>query len=221
MLENEEHFHLKKVARIKEKENVWLFDGQGTSYLARVEKIDQNKTRLVILDRKENDPYRTNITLAQAVLKSKNMDFIIQKSTEWGISTFIPVISERSVVQIKNPEHKSERWSRIVLSAAKQSGAPFLPSVLPPQKLSALLGSREEERKLFFSEKGGKLLKDILKENPSSIIILIGPEGGWTDVEEQDILNHDYESVFLGANILRAETAAISSVAMVSHFWNT
>jgi 16S rRNA (uracil1498-N3)-methyltransferase len=221
LLENDEHIHLSKVARIKEKENVLLFDGQGTIYRARVEKIEKEKTRLKILDNVRKNPSLIKITLAQAVLKAKNMDFILQKTTEWGIAALIPVISHRSVVQIKDPEHKTERWNKIVLSAAKQSGTPFLPTVSPPQTLAELLKSRTDARRLVLTEKGGRLLKQILIEDPSSVIILTGPEGGWTDEEEQDILNHGFEAVCLGANILRAETAAVSGVAMVSHFWNT
>ena len=89
---------------------------------------------------------------------------------------------------------------------------------------------RQETVKLLLSENQGVYLRDVLvrgsglsrgkKEPPSSVIILVGPEGGWTDKEEEYILSHGFEAVSLGKQILRAETAALSSLAMVSHFWN-
>ncbi len=95
--------------------------------------------------------------------------------------------------------------------------------------LSQLLEERKEEKKLFLSEHKGKYLRDLLisglknqgKKIPSSVIVLVGPEGGWSEEEELDILHHDYQAISLGSKVLRAETAAVSSVALISHFWNS
>jgi 16S rRNA (uracil1498-N3)-methyltransferase len=127
-------------------------------------------------------------------------------------------------------EKKIERWKKIALEAVKQSQMSFLPSISHPIPVEKLVEGREEEKKLLLSENRGKYLRDILIENsnselrtpksPSSVLILVGPEGGWTDEEEKYILNHGYEAVSLGGQTLRADTAALCSLALISHFWN-
>ena len=230
-LSSDEHYHLSKVARIKPEEKVWLFDEQGTSYLAKVEEIKKDMTRLSILQTLNKNKPKIKITLAQALLKSKKMDTIIQKSTELAVSNIIPVITARTIVKVEDKiQKKLERWEKIALEAVKQSKSSFLPSISSPMHIERLLEERREEKKLILSENRGKLLRDILIENsgsklkipkpPSSVLILVGPEGGWTDEEEKYILNHGYEAVSLGGQILRAETAALCSLALISHFWN-
>ncbi len=227
-LSGEEHHHLSRVVRIKPQEKVWLFDGQGMDYVARVEEIGPERTRLVVLKTVAAEEPRVKIVLGQAVLKTKKMEIVLQKSTELGIFEFLPVITERTIVKIAAKEKKRrERWQRIAREAAKQSRRAVFPTICQPATLSEVLVTRNEERKLYLSEHQGTSLKDILLFNkpqgkdkiPSSALILVGPEGGWTDPEEKTLLNHDYEAVGLGQAVLRAETAAISALAILSHFW--
>jgi 16S rRNA (uracil1498-N3)-methyltransferase len=219
------------VARIKLKEKIWLFDESGTNYLARVEKIDKDITQLSILKKMKKEEPRVKITLAQALLKSKKMDMILQKSTELGVKTIIPVITARTVVKINGKiENKMERWKKITLSASKQSQRSHLPLILSPVHLKDLIKRRNEEKKLLLSENKGKYLKEILIQSsgseiqkgelPFSVLVLVGPEGGWEEEEEEYILNNGFEAVNLGSQILRAETAAFCSLALISHFWN-
>jgi 16S rRNA (uracil1498-N3)-methyltransferase len=228
-LEEDEHHHLSKVARVKVKEKVWLFDEEGTSYLAQVAEIQREKTRLLILEKTEPEKPKVQIILGQALINSKKMDFILQKSTELGALGFIPVISERSVVKVnKKIEKKIERWHKVALEAAKQCRTSVVPWISAPIPLKNLVEERKDAKKLLLSENRGKYLKDTLitkpesqsKETPPSVIILVGPEGGWTEEEENSALAHGYEAISLGKNILRAETAAICALAMISHFWN-
>ncbi len=231
ILYGEEHHHLRKVARINPKDEVWLFDEHGTHYFARVEEIQKERTRLIILEKQDASSPRVKITLAQALIKSKGMDNVIQKATEFGVTTLIPVITERTVVRIEGKtEKKLERWKKIIRAAAKQSHISFLPSILPPMALEKLVKERNEVKKLMLSENKGIHLRDVIlhgvgpgeeKEGlPSSVIVLVGPEGGWTDEEERYILDHGYDAVSLGKQVLRTETAALSSLAIISHFWN-
>ncbi len=228
-LEGAEHHHLSRVARIRPKDKVWLFDKQGTTYLARVEEIEKEKTRLSILKRKKEKEPKIKITLAQALVRSKRMEFIIQKATEWGITTFIPVMTSRSLIRIQEKTGKKiDRWQKIAREASKQSQRAFFPSILAPMPLDSLLGERKEERKLLLSENRGISLKDVLisasnnpeMRIPSSVIVLVGPEGGWSEEEEKNILGHGFEAISLGSQVLRAETAALSSIALIAHFWN-
>jgi len=227
----EEHHHLSRVARVKPGKNVWLFDGEGTSYLARVEAVQKHRTELLIMEKINKGRPQVPITLAQALLKAKKMEFTIQKATELGVAAIIPVITARSIVNIEEKtERKVERWRKIAREAAKQSQNPFIPSISLPVALEKLIKERNEAKKLLLSENKGKYLRDILirsstkgclmKEAPSSAFILIGPEGGWTKGEEDNILNQGFEAVSLGKLILRAETAAICSLSLITHFWN-
>jgi 16S rRNA (uracil1498-N3)-methyltransferase len=199
--------------------------------MARVEEITKMRTRLTVLEKEGTTEPGVKIILAQAVIKSKRMNSILQQATELGVSMIIPVITARTVVNIEaKVEKKLERWEKLVREAAKQCKCPFFPSILPPMPLKSLIEERQETLKLVLSENRGKYLRDILirslgsdrakEKPPASVIILVGPEGGWTDEEEESILSHGYEAVSLGKQILRSETAALSGLAMISHFWN-
>lgn len=230
VLEGEEHHHLSVVARIKIKDTVWLFDDEGHHFLARVEEINRSNTRLTILEEKKRTEPRVHITLAQGILKQKKMDWVVQKATELGMMRFIPVITSRAIVKIdEKADKKLSRWKKIALMATKQCGRSVLPEIQLPQKLADVLGESRESKKLCLSSTSGRYLKDILcpkSETESghfypSLALLVGPEGGWTDEEETAIVEHDFEAVSLGMNVLRSETAALVGTAMIYHFWNT
>jgi 16S rRNA (uracil1498-N3)-methyltransferase len=210
---------------------VWLFDEKGTEYLARVEYTIRDKTRLSVMEQMEKREIPVKITLAQSLIKTVRLEFLLQKSTELGVDRFLPVISSRSVIKVEGRvEKKLERWSRIVREAAKQSGNTKVPMILPPKPLREVLEEDEDGLKIFLNERGGTYLKEILQGKcdsvkqevgiPSSTRVLIGPEGGWTDQEEHDILEHGYKAISLGPQTLRAETAAISCVVLINHIWN-
>lgn len=228
-LEGEEHHHLSHVSRIQPGDKIWLFDSSGKSYLSQVEEVMKAKTKLLLLTEKERDKMKTEITLAQSLVKSKNLEFIIQKSVELGITCFIPVMTSHSVVRMEEKiEKKLARWERIAREAVKQSGNPWVPCISPPLDLKRLVREKNAAVKLLLSENRGKYLREVLTRNgkfykespPSSVLILIGPEGGWTREEEKFILDNGFLAVSLGKNILRTETAAICSLALISHFWN-
>ena len=196
--------------------------------MARVDEIREETTRLVVLERWDKYEPRVKITLAQAVVKSKKMDDIIHKATELGVITIIPVISVRTIVRLGDKAQKKvERWKKISREAAKQDKSCSVPSIWQPIDLKKLIMEGKEERKLLLCEHRGKYLKEILldiessKELPSSVQVLVGAEGGWTEEEEKYILKNSYEAISLGRKILRAETAALSSLAMIDHFWNS
>jgi 16S rRNA (uracil1498-N3)-methyltransferase len=226
-LDGKEHHHLSKVARIKPGEQVWLFDEGGRQYAADVEAIEKERTSLLIIGTEQEQENTVRITLAQVLLKGKKMDLVIQKATELGIHFIIPVISDRTVVKIEDKQKKKiERWKRIMIDASKQCGRSSVPGICPPERLDDFINKSEAPKKLCLSERGGKPLREILMyplikrmKIPASIILLVGPEGGWTDKEELDIMKNSFEAVTLGSLTLRAETAAIVALAMVSHFW--
>ena len=118
-LSGKEHHHLSRVARTRPKETVWLFDGKGTNYLARVEEISREKTRLKILKTVVSTEPKVKIYLGQAILKARKMEDVLQKATDLGIAAFIPIRSERSIIKIHDRARKrTERWEKIAREAA-------------------------------------------------------------------------------------------------------
>ncbi|MFC2161273.1 16S rRNA (uracil(1498)-N(3))-methyltransferase [Acidobacteriota bacterium] len=229
VLTGEEHHHLKDVVRIQPEENIWLFDEEGKSYLARIQEINREETRLFILKKVEGTQPQSRITLAQSFIKPGKMDLVVQKATELGVMSFIPLVTSRTLARIDHrSDNKCARWKRIALEASKQCGRNILPEIQSPKTLGALLNDLEASKKIYLNHESDRKLKDILVHSynkksycpPDSVVILIGPEGGWTDDEERDILRHDFEAVNLGYYTLRSETAAITAAAMINHFWN-
>ena len=230
-MREEEHHHLKRVARVKVGENIWLFDNEGNNYFCRVDHIGHDFTRLLLLEKKKEKSSKKYFNLGQSLLKQKSMDLIIQKATELGVSTIIPVLTHRTIVKIedKTPS-KMMRWQRIIRESAKQCGRAIMPSILSPEVLIHMIEKRTETKKILLSEKGDIPLKNILSSffneeagsphDSHSLFLLIGPEGGWTEEEEIYILERGFEAASLSSHILRAETAAISSMAIISHYWN-
>lgn len=230
ILEGEEHHHLCKVLRVKPGKQVWLIDEQGGCYLAEVKEVGDQQTKLLILEKAEKEETKIHLTLAQALIKSKKMDFLIQKAAELGMNSFVPVVARRSVVKIQEKEAKKvERWQKIAAEAAKQSRRSFVPVIYTPQPFRAFIENRSESRKLLLCETRGRYLRDIFSEGPGSpveggvpsVLIMVGPEGGWTNEEENFALERGFEAVSLGKQVLRSETAALAALAVISHFWNT
>ena len=231
LLAGEEHHHLHSVVRIQSGEHVWLFDEEGNEYYARVDTTSSRDTRLSLIEQKVKKEAFVKITLAQSLIKAGRLELLLQKSTELGTDIFLPVISRRSLIKIMGKvDKKLERWGRIVREAAKQSGNTKVPEILPPKPLGKMLEEDVDGLKIFLNERGGTYLKEILmthqrsikmaKGFPSAVRVLVGPEGGWTEREEHDILDHGYRAINLGAQTLRAETAAISCLVLINHFWN-
>lgn len=227
-LEGGEHYHLSRVLRARPGKRVWLIDEKGGRFLAEVRELEREKTKLFILGREEEKGTKIRLSLAQAVIKSKKMDFLIQKATEMGIDCFVPVLASRSMVKLREEEKKVARWQRIAREAAKQARRTSVPLVVRPQPFLSFLQSVQAERKLFLVEGRGRLLREILIEVPMShglsdfpeVTILVGPEGGWTDAEEKQAFDHGFEAMSLGNQILRSETAALAALSLIAHFWN-
>ena len=230
ILEGKEHHHLSKVLRIKPGKRVWLVDEQGETYLAEVRQVERQQTHLHIVEKSEKAETKIHLILAQALIKSKRMDLLVQKATELGMDSFIPVEASRSVVKIQEKEgSKVARWQKIAAEAAKQSRRPAVPAIHSPQPFRSFIENRAESERLFLSEAKGRYLRELFAggpKNPSqdgipSVIIAVGPEGGWTEDEENLALERGFEAVSLGKQVLRSETAALAALALISHFWNT
>jgi len=234
-IEGGEHHHLSRVARIRPGEKIGLFDEEGSQYRAVVEKVAGQKTLVRILSRQEADKPAITVVLAPALLKSRAMEFLVQKATEIALSALAPIQAERSVVKIRSdPAAALVRWSRIAREAAKQCKTGWVPDIKKPQTLAEFLSGDASNLKLALNEGGGATLRDVLISEsgatrpdsegkaPASpglrACLLVGPEGGWTPHEERLVGQAGFRPVSLGSSVLRTETAALCAAFLVKHF---
>lgn len=225
-LEGAEHHHLARVARIKAGEEIWIFDREGKRYLAEVEIIERDRTRLRLLGPAEAPGAGVAITLGQALIKTANMDLVVLKAAELGVKAIVPLITARSFHGLPGDGGKKiERWRKIALEAAKQSRRSAVTSIEPITPVEVFVGRGFDARRLYLSEGGGRPLGEILTgpgkaiAGPPTAVLLTGPEGGWTEAEEPMLADAGFEAVSLGRTVLRAETATIVAIGMISHFW--
>jgi len=207
--------HLREVLRLKPGDEVSVFDGEGKEFRARVAQARRDFAELELVE--EMAPARPEsplqITLAVALLKGEKFDLVVQKATELGVTSIVPLMTQHADIRLRDESDASKRvarWQRIALEAAKQSGRAFVPEVSLPVAVSLVLS----ERCLLFSERGGTELRQI---ETDEITAIIGSEGGWSDEELDQARAAGAQIVTLGGRILRAETAAITAAALLQH----
>lgn len=210
-----ETHHATHVLRLKPGDIVNAFDGRGHEAQCRV--ADAGK--LTILQQSTTQPLPCRITLAQAVPK-KNMDLIVEKATELGVTTILPLLSERTIVRLDENAGKLDRWREIALESCKQCGNNWLPVIEPPRKVPAFLADTGPyDLKLIASlQPGAQPLTALLPSTrPASVLILIGPEGDFTPAEISSAKNAGCLPLSLGPLVLRAETAAIYTLSILHY----
>ena len=228
----EEARHLRDVLRLRQGDEIYVFDGLGREFHCEVRTIAKDSIDLTVLA--EVEPTRPesplDLTLAIVLLKHEKFDLVIQKATELGVSRIIPLDSERADVRLRDAEDAQKRvtrWRRIALEAAKQSGRARVPEITAPLTFSSLLMPVVEEKesahsvaRLMFAERGGRSLAETIdgfSDRPTKMVALVGPEGGWTDEEIGLAREGLWDIVTLGGRTLRAETAAIVFAALLQH----
>ena len=210
------------VLRVKNTEEIVLFNGNGKSYPALPEVLEKRRASVRILREEATDNESPlNITLVQAVSAAERMDFTLQKSVELGVAEIRPVISERCVVRLsgERAEKRVARWQEIVVSACEQSGRNIVPKVLPLTTYAqALQQLPQETTKLLMSLNRAQKLSDIRLQS-GKVVFMVGPEGGWTEKEEQQAFDAGFQSVTLGKRVLRTETASLAAIAAMQTLW--
>ena len=214
--------HHLNVLRVKNTEEIVLFNGNGKAYLALPEVLEKRRASVRILREEATDNESPlNITLVQAVSAAERMDFTLQKSVELGVAEIRPVISERCVVRLsgERAEKRVARWQEIVVSACEQSGRNIVPKVLPLTTYAqALQQLSQETTKLLMSLNRAQKLSDVQPQS-GKVVFMVGPEGGWTEKEEQQAFDAGFQSVTLGKRVLRTETASLAAIAAMQTLW--
>ena len=210
------------VLRMKNTEAIVLFNGNGKAYPALPEVLEKRRASVRILREEATDNESPlNITLVQAVSAAERMDFTLQKSVELGVAEIRPVISERCVVRLsgERAEKRVARWQEIVVSACEQSGRNIVPKVLPLTTYAqALQQLPQETSKLLMSLNRAQKLSDVQPQS-GKVVFMVGPEGGWTEKEEQQAFDAGFQSVTLGKRVLRTETASLAAIAAMQTLW--
>jgi len=217
MLTSDEARHLREVLRLKTGDEVQVFDGEGKEFRAAVSQARREFAELEIRDEIEamRPESPLELTLAVALLKGEKFDLVVQKGTELGVKRVIPLVTRYADIKLRDESDAAKRvarWQRIALEAAKQSGRAVVPEVTPPLPFGSII---RENSCLMFSERGGQPLNTDVKT--TSITAIIGSEGGWSDEELHEAAAAGVPIVTLGGRVLRAETAAIATVALLQH----
>lgn len=218
-LEGDEARHLARVMRAKTGDTVELFDGQGTSWTATVQAIQRNHVSLR-LDQKQSETIsnKPTITLAVALPKGDRQKWLIEKITELGTDSLVPLTTTRSVAE---PTAAAiSRLQRGVIESCKQSGRNRLLEITQPQSLHNLLTTSSASLRILACPDGTPM-QSILLKPVDNILIAIGPEGGFTDEEIRTANASGFAQMSLCQNILRIETAAIAAAVIAGQCKNT
>lgn len=216
--------HITNVLRHKIKDRLIFAGPENFVYEAEIISIKSDLIQTKITDKYFSDKrLKINITLAQSIIKSQKQDFLIQKATELGVRTIIPFVSKNTVVKFdseKDKVQKVQRWQKIVYESAKQCKRGDLAEIQPVLTFDEVVNLEGFDLKLICSEKEDAFsIKQFLSENKvgenSDILLVIGPEGGWSEKEINKFTENGFASVTLGKLIYRAETAATVAVSHI------
>jgi len=211
--------HLLKVLRLKNDSIFKLFNGDGFEYTARLVVSGKKAVANIQQATKNDNESSLGIHLFQGISKGDRMDIAIQKSVELGVTSITPVITERTVVNLKGEreQKKLHHWKSIAISACEQSGRNFLPQIQPVCRLTNIFDNSFNDLKLLLDPLSNSSLKSLIPEK--NIQILIGPEGGLSDTEIKLAMNNGFCGVKLGPRILRTETAALAAITSAQLLW--
>ena len=228
-LPHEEAQHLTRVLRLKAGATVRVFNGRGMEFDATVESVSKNQVSVVVGAARSHAPEPgVAVTVAQAILKGDKMDDVVRDAVMMGAAAIQPVVTTRSEVTLANisRSRRCERWERIAIAAAKQSGRATVPAILEPRAFAdvmlALAHLALPGPGLMFVEpsasSGTLALGETADPPPRETTIVIGPEGGW-DPEELDRGAAACRLVTLGGRTLRADAMAIIALAALFALW--
>lgn len=227
-LSADEARHCAQVLRHQVGDDITIFDGAGRSAQARIASLDKKAVRLSLLSEQRSPPPVPALTLVQAVIKGDNMEWIIEKAVELGVTRIIPLIADRSVVRITGDDaaKKQDKWRRVALEACKQCGQTWLPQIEAPCSLvNALQHCANDALKLVASLEVGASTFPFTQDRHAedgapaygSAAVVIGPEGDFTPEEMRALAAAGWQAWSLGALTLRSETAAICALSILGY----
>ena len=213
-LDKSQSHYVSKVMRLKEKEVFSLFNSSG-EWEAKILNITKTIVEFNVTKQLRQKENTKDLWLAFSPIKSNYFNFMIQKSTELGVTKFLPIIFERTIVRKIN----RERLEKVIIEAAEQSNRITVPIIEEPQKLKNFLSN---DMDLIFTDLNSANTKiDLKKLTTKPICVIIGPEGDFSEQEREEILKFNgVQSIKINENILRSETAVISALSIINYAIN-
>lgn len=219
--------HIVTVLRMKKGETLILMDREGQSFEATIEAVHYKEVKVRITKTiPPLPPSPIEMSLAQAIIKSHPMEYLIKKVTELGIGSIHPFYSERTVIKLKPEQlkNKMDRWMEIMKSACKQCGRVTLPTLntpLPFEELINTVPNKKTLKVLLWEDEDKVDLKRLLTSMSFEphVFAIVGPEGGFTSNEINRAREAGFQIISLGNRILRAETAAVSLISIIQYEW--
>ena len=213
-LDKSQSHYANKVMRVKVNETFSLFNSDG-EWEVKVKEITKGIVEFIVTKQLKHKENSKEIWLAFSPIKSNYFNFMIQKATELGVTKFLPIIFDRTVVRKIN----KERLQKIIIEAAEQSNRINVPSIEEPQNLKNFLTENKNNIDLIFTDLNSQNKKlDIKGLSKKPICLIIGPEGDFSESERKEVLSFDgVKPLKINENILRSETAAISAISIINY----
>jgi 16S rRNA (uracil1498-N3)-methyltransferase len=211
------------VKRLREKDSIEIIDGEGGVYIFLINAINKKQITLNFLKNyTESSTNRVKLNLAMAIIQNDKFDLVLQKSVELGVDKIIPIITQRTQgIKLDRLENKIEHWQKIIQNSACQCGQNILPVLSPVMLMNDfIINLNQNSKKYIFS-----VVNNLLKNNQESnldikeINMLVGPEGGFTNDEENLAIANGFVPIHLGNLVLRSETSAIAGISIMNTFF--
>jgi 16S rRNA (uracil1498-N3)-methyltransferase len=215
--------YLSRVLRLGVGDSLSVFDGEGSEFAATISRMSKTTATLRIGEKTLTDTESgLRVHLVQGISRGERMDFVVQKATELGVKRITPVLTEYGVVKLdaSRAEKRCNHWQKVAANACEQSGRVRLPLIDSPIPLKNWFGGKPErvDTELILKPGATTPLSEI-DAPETKVCVLIGPEGGFSDIEYEDADVAGFQPVSLGPRVLRTETASIAVLAILQSSW--
>jgi len=211
------------VVRMQPGDALTLFDGRGGQYRASLQDSGKKRASARVEEHQAIDlelPYA--ITLAQGLPEGSKMDWIIEKAVELGVAGIVPLAAQRSVVRLsaERAEKRHAHWQGVIVAASEQCGRNRLAQLSPLMDFERFVATQDGQPRILFSPRATQSLADWARAaGPQAATLMVGPEGGFSEQEEQTAIRAGALALSLGPRVLRTETAGLAAVAALNALW--
>jgi 16S rRNA (uracil1498-N3)-methyltransferase len=218
-LDEHESQHLAQVLRGKPGEQVTILDGAGGVFNCEIAQVAKRRVDLNVLKRERISPLPYELILFQAIPKGKIMESIVQKATELGARRIVPILTERTVVDIDADSAKVEKWRAVAIESIKQCGSAWLPKIEAPVQLKDALKKIGSFALVASLHEGASEIHQYFQgKSARHVQIWVGPEGDFTPAEVSELIQAGARAITLGPLTLRCDTAAIGALVLAAHY---
>ena len=220
MLDKNASNHVCRVLRMHSGDRITLFNGNGGEYPAAIAAIDKKSVAVITATHRDQErESELQIHLGIAISRGERMDWIVQKTTELGVTALTPLLTERTEVKLRGEraEKKTRHWQKIAVSACEQCGRNRLPAIGPLQSLDSWVDRVQAQLKLVLHPAADPGAGPAVA--PASIALLVGPEGGLSAAEMAAAEQTGFDALQLGPRVLRTETAPLAAIAVLQARW--